>query len=65
MEKADYTFPVRRDTVDTMIETLVRENNRLSQENQKLREQLGKQDGTTADPQNTAEEMRKAMESYM
>ena len=65
MEKADYTFPVSKTTVDEMIEPLVRENKRLSQENQRLGEQLEKQDGTTADPQNAAEEILKTMEKYL
>lgn len=63
-EEASYTIPVSKESVDGMISTLIRENNRLSEENQRLREM---QEGSTADAdrEKEADEMSKMIDRYM
>lgn len=65
MEKVNYTIPVAKETVDTMIETLTRENKRLSEENQKLRDKLQKEENGQQDPGQAAAEMDALINRYL
>ena len=45
---ADYEIPVSKNTVDKMVETLIRENERLELENRQLKEKLGEGQSTAS-----------------
>lgn len=62
--KTDYEIPVSKNTVDKMMENLIKENERLSRENQELTEKLN-QTGGGQEGQESPDEMAKAIGRYM
>ncbi len=59
----NYEIPVAKNTVDKMMDMLIKENERLEKENQKLKEKMGGSDLQSG--LDTAEAMQKAIASYM
>lgn len=59
----NYEIPVSKNTVDKMMETLIKENERLSKENQALTEKLNQT--TQGQGEQKDLEMEKAIEKYL
>lgn len=60
----DYEIPVSKNTVDKMMETLIKENERLIKENQTLTEKLN-QGEQNQDGETSLNEMDKTIQKYL
>lgn len=62
---ADYEIPVSKNTVDKMVDTLIRENERLELENRQLKEKLGEGQSTASDPEEEYRKMQEEISKYL
>lgn len=66
MQKStDYEIPVSKNTVDKMVETMLKENERLERENQELKKQLGEGEPAAADPDDLKQKIAEEISKYM
>lgn len=62
---ADYDIPVSKNTVDKMVETMIRENERLERENRQLKEKLGEGQAESTDSDEETRKMQEDIGKYL